>query len=204
MIGLATRGKYNTMMQSLSSGEDEASHASSQLLLNSTAATQHHHHYDLSQLGTTFGYFSSAFYLGARVSQLYKNFKRQSAAGLALSMFLCAILANFLYGLSIILRAEDFGDVVISAPWLLGSLGTMFFDIAILMQSLYYSSRGGSGGEKERRSDEEEPLLLDGGGDYDRHHRHHHRHHTTTTTTTTTTTNKNKNNVDETIDVLLL
>lgn len=113
-----------------------------------------------ARLGTSFGYASSIFYLTARVSQLYKNARRQSAQGLAMSMFLCAIGANFLYGLAILLRARDLADVIISAPWLLGSLGTMLLDVGILLQSRVLGRRGDDTLNKNRMSDAEEPLLI--------------------------------------------
>jgi hypothetical protein len=48
--------------------------------------------------GTAVGWASSALYVGSRVSQIVKTAQRRSAEGLALSMFLAAILANSLYG----------------------------------------------------------------------------------------------------------
>ena len=69
-------------------------------------------------------YCSSVLYLTGRVSQIVKNHQRQSAEGLALSMFLCAIAANSCYGASILVRSYTRAELVSSLPWLVGSLGT--------------------------------------------------------------------------------
>jgi len=49
-------------------------------------------------------------------------------------MFACAIAANCLYGGGILLRAYTWRDLVTSAPWLLGSLGTVILDFVIFSQ----------------------------------------------------------------------
>lgn len=84
--------------------------------------------------GNTLGWISSFFYLISRVSQIYKNWQRRATEGLSLSMFACTIVANLLYGVSILLRATCWADIYLSAPWLLGSLGTVGMDITIFLQ----------------------------------------------------------------------
>ena len=49
-------------------------------------------------------------------------------------MFLCAIAANLAYGLGVIVRAYSWSVIVASAPWILGSLGTVGLDILIFWQ----------------------------------------------------------------------
>lgn len=85
-------------------------------------------------VGQAIGWVSSFFYLGSRVAQIYKTWSRQSAEGLSLAMFTCAITANVLYGVGILIRAYAWEDIVNSAPWLLGSLGTVFLDAIIFSQ----------------------------------------------------------------------
>ena len=85
-------------------------------------------------MGTIIGWSSSGFYLGSRLSQIWKNYSRASAEGLSLAMFACAITANICYGLGIILRAYSWQVVWSSAPWLLGSLGTVSLDLVIFAQ----------------------------------------------------------------------
>lgn len=74
------------------------------------------------------------FYLGSRCSQIFKNFSRRSAEGLSLAMFGCAIAANITYGLGILLRTYSWHYLRASAPWILGSLGTVFLDVLIFCQ----------------------------------------------------------------------
>ncbi len=93
-------------------------------------------------------------YLLSRLSQLWKNYVRGSAEGLAISMFGCAIAANSLYGASILLRSASWAELRSSLPWLVGSLGTVALDLGIFVQS-----RVLGGALKHHPSDEDEPLL---------------------------------------------
>ncbi|KAK9792702.1 hypothetical protein WJX73_007317 [Symbiochloris irregularis] len=104
--------------------------------------------------GSAIGYLSTAFYLGSRVSQIFKNWQRQSAEGLAISMFMFAIAANTLYGLGIIVRAYSWGVLLDSAPWILGSLGTVGLDAVIFFQWKHYS-----GQQSRSLRDDSEPLI---------------------------------------------
>ena len=118
-----------------------------------------------SRVGTFVGYLSSVLYLNSRMAQIYRNWQRKSAEGLAISMFFCAISANFFYGMALMLRSQSWNEMLSSLPWLIGSMGTMTLDFTILMQAwwLYPCSAHGSREKpSERRpSDEEQPLLLD-------------------------------------------
>jgi hypothetical protein len=87
-----------------------------------------------SEAGTAIGYCSSVLYLTGRIFQIYKNWKRRSAEGLALTMFLFAMAANTFYGMSIVTRAYSLASLRSSAPWLIGSLGTVAMDMTIFMQ----------------------------------------------------------------------
>ena len=80
------------------------------------------------------GWASSGFYLGSRVAQIWKNWQRGSAEGLSLAMFGCAIAANLTYGAGILCRAYSWAALLASAPWILGSLGTVALDVAIFLQ----------------------------------------------------------------------
>ena len=51
-------------------------------------------------------------------------------------MFMFAIVANTLYGLGIIVRAYSWGVLLDSAPWIMGSLGTVGLDAIIFFQVL--------------------------------------------------------------------
>lgn len=89
-------------------------------------------------LGTGIGWSSSGFYLGSRLSQIWKNYSRHSAEGLSLAMFACAITANVCYGLGILIRAYSWDVIYSSAPWILGSLGTVSLDLVIFTQVCWF------------------------------------------------------------------
>lgn len=132
-------------------------------------------HLTRSTAGSVLGYASSLLYLGSRVSQIYKNWSRHSVEGLAMSMFLFAILANSCYGASILLRTYTWAQLASSLPWLIGSLGTVALDATIFLQSRLL----GDGGAKKRESDEEESLLGEEDKEAARlpHAHHSHRVH---------------------------
>ena len=90
--------------------------------------------YKCRTVGSIIGWSSSGFYLGSRLSQIWKNHSRQSAEGLSLAMFACAITANVCYALGILIRAYSWQAVRSSAPWILGSLGTVSLDLIIFTQ----------------------------------------------------------------------
>jgi uncharacterized protein with PQ loop repeat len=124
-------------------------------------------------VGTALGYCSSVLYLCSRVSQIYKNYCRQSSEGLALAMFMMAVCANLCTGTGIILRTFTLQELLEQLPWIIGTLGTISLDMVILRQSSKYASKdlaarqaaaAGGGGDEERRQ------LL---------HSHHHHHQVT-------------------------
>ena len=95
----------------------------------------------VKMLGTVLGYVSAIMYLFSRCSQIIKNHRRKSAEGLSGLLFSFAIGGNVTYGLSILLRATGWDDVLSKMPWLLGSLGTVCLDLTILGQAMTYSRK---------------------------------------------------------------
>ena len=59
------------------------------------------------------------------------QYKRQSTDGLSCVMFVLAVLGNITYGLSILVRSLDGNYVLKHLPWLVGSLGVVFLDLAV-------------------------------------------------------------------------
>ncbi|XP_048470968.1 lysosomal amino acid transporter 1 homolog [Rhincodon typus] len=106
-------------------------------------------------IGFTIGSFSSVFYLASRLPQLCRNSKRKSTEGISPLLFSLMILGNLTYGLSVLLKDPRQGQskgnyVVHHLPWLIGSLGTMGFDMIILFQFFIY---------QEREFEERRPLI---------------------------------------------
>ena len=114
-----------------------------------------------AKIGTMIGYLSSVLYLNSRMAQIYCNWKRKSAEGLAISMFLCAVSANLFYGIGLLLRSQSWAQILSSLPWLIGSLGTMGLDAMILVQARWlYPSIENSTAKNLARGDEQQPLLV--------------------------------------------
>lgn len=89
----------------------------------------------------------TTLYLTSRLPQIWKNFTRRSVEGLSILLFLFAFLGNTLYVMSILLnpggttRRETRHYLLEALPYLLGSGGTLVFDLTIMVQSWMYGSR---------------------------------------------------------------
>jgi uncharacterized protein with PQ loop repeat len=86
------------------------------------------------------GWISSVVYLNSRFPQILKNYRRGSVEGLSVVMFTCAVLGNATYGMGVLLKDSSWAAVKKAAPWLVGSLGTLFLDFTILFQFWYFTS----------------------------------------------------------------
>ncbi|KAG0372889.1 hypothetical protein BGX24_012442 [Mortierella sp. AD032] len=127
---------------------------------------------NIVQLGRIFAWICTVFYLSSRMPQLWKNFTRKSVQGLSILMFFWAAMGNLSYTLSILNSAEAVNPetsrtfLLKSVPYVLGSSGTLLFDLSIFFQWMYYTGKL-------------RVLGLRPGGK--RHHHHHHRHSRTRT-----------------------
>ena len=118
--------------------------------------------------GYIIGVVSAGFYVIARVPQIIKNvslfslflslsfslswcpiytkignyaciqFMRCSVEGLSVYMFILSVLGNVTYGLGILLYSVDGIFLLQKLPWLVGSLGTMVFDIIVSFLINYF------------------------------------------------------------------
>ncbi|CAH1239806.1 PQLC2 [Branchiostoma lanceolatum] len=113
-----------------------------------------------SDVGYAIGIVSSILYLGSRMPQIYKNWKRKSTEGLSIWMFSLAILGNLLYGLQILLQSTQGYFIIRHLPWLVGSLGTMTFDSTLFLQFFIY----GAEEEEEEKSEDTTPILESADG----------------------------------------
>lgn len=93
------------------------------------------------QIGRFFSWVCTILYVSSRLPQIYKNYLRQSCDGLAIVMFGCALLGNLTYSISILVKSSDPAHLLNSLPYLLGSGGTVMFDIIIFVQYLSYSKK---------------------------------------------------------------
>lgn len=123
-------------------------------------------HDAVTTFGLVMGYVSAAFYLCARIPQIWKNYKEKSCEGalfprtiflcekssltrllvtqiylgLALLFFLLSLTGNFTYGVSLVAYSQDRDYLLKTIPWLLGSLGTIVEDCIIFVQFRLYAA----------------------------------------------------------------
>lgn len=137
--------------------------------VSASSGKRHHHKPDhpksddalkLDITGQIFGYLCAIFYLGSRIPQLLLNWRRKSTEGVSLLFFLFACIGNLTYVLSIfayspVCQGEKgrcqpgeqqriYGRyMAVNASWILGSLGTLFMDMAIFSQFIMYHGKNG-------------------------------------------------------------
>lgn len=99
-------------------------------------------------IGVFFAWLCTCLYLVARIPQLYKNHTRKLTEGLSVLLFFCALNGNFFYTL-LILTSDEFvhgnGKYVFfikELPYILGSAGTIVFDLVALYQWRIYRPSG--------------------------------------------------------------
>jgi uncharacterized protein with PQ loop repeat len=95
-------------------------------------------HYNL---GRVMAWCCAILYFTSRLPQIYVNFKRYSTDGLALVMFVCALMGNVFYVASILAKSTEPAYLYGALPYLIGSGGTIIFDLIIFMQFLTFPKR---------------------------------------------------------------
>jgi solute carrier family 66 (lysosomal lysine-arginine transporter), member 1 len=86
---------------------------------------------EISALGQIFGWGCAALYLGSRIPQVVKNFRKKSTEGLSLLFFLFACLGNITYVLSILSLSLEPRYLLVNLSWLAGSAGTLLLDMLV-------------------------------------------------------------------------
>jgi len=94
---------------------------------------------ELLGLAQFFGWTSAVLYIGSRAPQILKNYRKKSTDGLALHMFVFALLGNVTYVMSVLLYSTEKHYVMQNLPWIVGSSGTLFFDVIVFGQFFYYN-----------------------------------------------------------------
>ncbi|ODQ53058.1 PQ-loop-domain-containing protein [Saitoella complicata NRRL Y-17804] len=103
-----------------------------------------------SLLSSTLGYASALTYLLARIPQLLQNHRRRATDGLSILFFVFSMLGNVSFAASIMFGEEEWRG---SAPWLVGSVGTIVEDLGVFWQFWAYG-RG-----EEGEGDDEEAVV---------------------------------------------
>jgi len=121
-------------------------------------------------IGRISAWICTTLYLTSRLPQIWKNFVRKSVEGLSMYLFIFAFLGNFFYVASILTspnlglpEAEASAFIKESIPYLLGSGGTLMFDVTIVTQSFLYRPKVHGRGRRASRVNEEEEGLLSAG-----------------------------------------
>lgn len=115
----------------------------------------------LEIVGTILSWCSTLLYLGSRLPQLYKNWQRQSTAGLSPLLFFAAFCGNLFYSTSLLTNPnawKDYGPyghhgwvgsegsqrwawVARAAPFFLGAAGCLSMDALMGIQFMLYGER---------------------------------------------------------------
>lgn len=96
-------------------------------------------------IGRMSAWTCTTLYLTSRLPQIWKNFVRKSVEGLSMYLFVFAFLGNTFYVSSILTSPkldvpgpEASAYIRESIPYILGSAGTLMFDVTIVSQSFLY------------------------------------------------------------------
>lgn len=112
----------------------------------------------LEQIGTILSWTSTILYLGSRLPQLLKNWRRKSTAGLSPHLFLAAFCGNFFYSTALLTNPNAWRDfpayggggwagaggnvrvdwVLAALPFFLGAAGVLGLDATVGVQFLIY------------------------------------------------------------------
>jgi len=98
----------------------------------------------VQNVGIILAWLSGVIYFSSRCPQIIKNYQLKSTEGLSFGMFCLTICGNTFYGLSVMLRRPiiDASFYKKKLPFLIGSVGTFVFDIAIVVQFFLYRKLG--------------------------------------------------------------
>lgn len=115
---------------------------------NSQSFLDDDHSSDTEKLiGRLAAWTCATLYLTSRLPQIWKNYTRKSVEGLSMYLFAFAFCGNLFYVLSILtspkvnLPSEQSREFLReSVPYLLGSGGTLMFDVTIVIQSFLYAN----------------------------------------------------------------
>ncbi|KAJ6502446.1 PQ loop repeat-domain-containing protein [Mycena sanguinolenta] len=118
-------------------------------------------------LGRIFAWLCTTLYLTSRLPQIWKNYVRKSVEGLSMYLFVFAFLGNTFYVASILTSERVFEPPPASSaflreslPYLLGSGGTLMFDVTIVGQSWLYRPRPRRHGRSRTQLEEEGGLMA--------------------------------------------
>lgn len=94
-------------------------------------------------IGEVLAWCSGLFYFGSRIGQVRTNYILKDVEGISIGLFILTLCSTISYGLQIILRQPTLDEKFFRStlPYLLGSFGTLIFDIMIICQAVWYRKR---------------------------------------------------------------
>ncbi|CAJ0762927.1 20225_t:CDS:2 [Entrophospora sp. SA101] len=95
-------------------------------------------------IGRVISWMCTTLYLTSRMPQIWQNHQRKSVEGLSIVMFIFAALGNLTYTMSIFtnpLASSDPLFLIDKIPYILGSVGTLSFDVTIFLQWCVWKDR---------------------------------------------------------------
>jgi uncharacterized protein with PQ loop repeat len=109
-------------------------------------------------LGYVCAWISGLFYVVSRLPQIWENASNQSVEGLSIPMFFLTVFGNVAYGMGILLRMPTVDGTfwLGTFPYIVGSFGTISFDVVILFQAWKYgmaATEEGTAADKEENGD---------------------------------------------------
>lgn len=139
-LGHAKTSKMAAMGLLANAGAANAMSLSARSEVTSSSSTE--------ALGLFLAWCCTAVYVSSRCPQLFKNYKRKSVNGILPLLFGSALVGNLTYTLSILTSCEFLSDPNKSLffwrqlPYILGSSGTVVFDMAYFYQRYIYRHSG--------------------------------------------------------------
>lgn len=115
----------------------------------------------LENAGTVLSWMSTVLYLGSRIPQLFKNYRRKSTAGLSPHLFIAAFCGNLFYSSALLTNPNAWYDfdpyggggwagkegsdrvqwVLAALPFFLGAAGVLGLDASMGVQFLMYGEK---------------------------------------------------------------
>ncbi|KAL8857592.1 MAG: hypothetical protein Q9178_005920 [Gyalolechia marmorata] len=112
--------------------------------------------------GRILSWMSTLLYLGSRLPQIYKNYKRRSTAGLSPTLFIAAFFGNLFYSSSLLTNPLAWNDsppyglhgwvgnegsnrvtwICLALPFFLGAAGVLAMDAIVGTQFLMFGEKG--------------------------------------------------------------
>eukprot|EP00474_Spongospora_subterranea_P009028 CRZ09486.1 hypothetical protein [Spongospora subterranea] len=94
-------------------------------------------------VGLIMAWVSGFMFFFSRVPQIYQNHKAKSVQGLSLSMMSLIMFGNMTLGLQLLLGNNQslYDFLTKTTPFLIGSVGTVFWDFLILFQAVLYNKK---------------------------------------------------------------